>query len=959
MPSLNDEDNPIDPPTLPVLPSTHPIAGAPKNCSIDLNRVDIAHSSSSVDNEDSSFSQEAARTIEVGKMLGFQIEVNDPILREAMGAGGENTGEKMINLDLKQKSRIKWAVDGDENTRFFHGFVNNKRRKSRINGLVINGEWNTKVEDIKQEAYMFFRDKFHEKWPSRPKLINSRFRKLEPDISNNLEEEFSLEEVKRAVWDCGNEKAPGPDGFSFAFIKKYWDNIKDDFMAFVKRFERFGRIGKGCNSSFITLVPKVKDPLNLGDFRPISLIGCMYKIIAKSLANRLKRVVGLNIDEVQTAFVEGRNILDGPLIVNEICSWAKKVKKKILLFKVDFDKTFDSINWEYLDSLLWQMGYGNKWRMWIHGCLQSARASVIINGPPTAEFSMSKGVRQGDPLSPFLFILAMEGLNVAMKEVCEKGLFTGIKVPHEDVSISHLFYADDALFLGEWSLENIKNLARVLRCFHVVSGLKVNFNKSRVFGIGVDSQEVSRWASPLGCEPASLPFTYLGVPVGANMNLKKHWKPIIDKFSARLSAWKAKALSFGGRLTLSQAVLGNLPTYYFSLFVAPIGVIKTLERIRRNFLWGGDENNHKIKWVKWEKVVAPKDKGGLGLGSLKALNIALITKWWWRLRSEKTALWSRVIKGIHNLTNKPAEYLAKKSIPGVWSNVARVNRAIELYGINMKDIFTRKVGKGNDTLFWLDSWIGDCPLKDKFPNIFQLEKKKRCKVEERVRSGHHLWDWKARPTSSEQVSNLNALVSLLGLFQPNQSLDQWTYALADDGKFHVDVLRHKLDSLRVPSPENVVMWTHEVPKKVMCFVWRAYLRRIPSATGLHHRGVHVSSVMCGYCLEEEECSRHILFQCPFAGEVWYWIFKWCEISHNPFGSIGDLLNFISNYGACNEKRKTLLNIMYGESEITIIQTTKGPLHNVRREHTPPHTHSPSCSRLAGVSTYVCIYTFSL
>lgn len=121
-----------------------------------------------------------------------------------------------------------------------------------------------------------------------------------------------MEEVKRAVWDCGNEKAPGPDGFSFAFIKKCWDNIKDDVMAFVKHFERFGRIGKGCNSSFITLVPKVKDPLHLGDFRPISLIGCMYKIIAKSLANRLKQVVGLNIDEVQTAFVEGRSILDGP-----------------------------------------------------------------------------------------------------------------------------------------------------------------------------------------------------------------------------------------------------------------------------------------------------------------------------------------------------------------------------------------------------------------------------------------------------------------------------------------------------------------------------------------------------------------------------------------------------------------------------------------------------------------------
>lgn len=122
----------------------------------------------------------------------------------------------------------------------------------------------------------------------------------------------------------------------------------------------WGEIANRCNSSFITMVPKVQDPLTLNDFQPISLIGCMYKIIAKILAIWLKGVVGYNIDELQTAFVEGRNILDGPLIVNEICTWAKKIKKKILLFKVDFDKAFDSVNWEYLDFVMRQMGYDDK-----------------------------------------------------------------------------------------------------------------------------------------------------------------------------------------------------------------------------------------------------------------------------------------------------------------------------------------------------------------------------------------------------------------------------------------------------------------------------------------------------------------------------------------------------------------------------------------------------------------------
>lgn len=150
--------------------------------------------------------------------------------------------------------------------------------------------------------------------------------------------------------------------------------------------------------------------------------------------------------------------------------------------------------------------------------------------------------------------------------------------------------------------------------------------------------EVNRWATPLGCKPAVLSFTYLGVPVGANMKLKKNWAPIVEKFHNKLSSWKAKNLSMGGRLTLTKVVLGSLPSFFFSLFVAPNGVIDKLEKIIRKFLWGGTEEKRKINWVAWEKFVAPKNVGGLGLGSLKAFNLSLIVKWWWRLRTEENTL---------------------------------------------------------------------------------------------------------------------------------------------------------------------------------------------------------------------------------------------------------------------------------------------------------------------------------
>lgn len=255
-------------------------------------------------------------------------------------------------------------------------------------------------------------------------------------------------------------------------------------------------------------------------------------------------------------------------------AWAKSIKKKILPFKVDFYKAFDSINWEYMDSVMSQMGFGNKWRSWIRGCLLSARASVLVNGSPTAEFRITKGVRQGDPLSPLLFIIAMEGLNVALKPAVEKGIFQGIQIHRNGPVLSHLFYADDALFMGEWSKVNLKNLARILKCFHVSSGLRVNFNKSKVFGTGASATETSQWASILGYEAGTMPFKYLGVTVGANMNQAKYWTPIIEKFKSKLSGWKSRTLSFGGRLTLVKVVLGNLPTYFMSLFRAPKGVVE-------------------------------------------------------------------------------------------------------------------------------------------------------------------------------------------------------------------------------------------------------------------------------------------------------------------------------------------------------------------------------------------------
>ncbi|GKB90907.1 putative RNA-directed DNA polymerase, eukaryota, reverse transcriptase zinc-binding domain protein [Tanacetum coccineum] len=230
-----------------------------------------------------------------------------------------------------------------------------------------------------------------------------------------------------------------------------------------------------------------------------------------------------------------------------------------------------------MDFVLVSLGFGPKWCSWIRVCLQSSRALILVNGSPTSEFSIKRGLRQGDPLSPFLFIHVMEGLHNALSNAVGLGFIRGVKIRHSDTTISHLFYADDVIITTDLSACDLDNIIRVLHVFYLASSLIINIYKSNIYGIEVLDDDVSSLARNSGCAPGSFPFTYLGLPIGCNMSLISNWKMLIDCFHLRLSSWKANLLSIGGRLTLLKAVLDSLGIYYFSIFKAPETVLHSLE----------------------------------------------------------------------------------------------------------------------------------------------------------------------------------------------------------------------------------------------------------------------------------------------------------------------------------------------------------------------------------------------
>ncbi|PWA50966.1 RNA-directed DNA polymerase, eukaryota, Reverse transcriptase zinc-binding domain protein [Artemisia annua] len=318
------------------------------------------------------------------------------------------------------------------------------------------------------------------------------------------------------------------------------------------------------------------------------------------------------------------------------------------------------------------------------------------------EFKLEKGLRQGDPLSPLLFILAVEALNVALLEAKNNHSFQGIEFGKDKVYVSHLQFADNALIMGEWSKINVLNLSRLPTCFHLPSRLKVNY-----FGIGVSEIERNSLVSSIGCQQSNFPCNYLGLPIGANMSRCDNWQPLLERFHKRLSSWKAKTLSFGGLWT-------------------PKTVIKKLEGIRQKFFWGGGLDSNMIAWIAWEKVISPFKNGGLDIGSLRVSNLSLLAKWWWCFHCETSSIWATDIKSIHGQRGGLQD-ISTIRINQIEDRKWRIKKFLEGHlGGKLK------IGNGESKSFWKDIWVGSSPLCNAFPRLFRLESHPLCRVCDRV-----------------------------------------------------------------------------------------------------------------------------------------------------------------------------------------------------------------------------------
>ncbi|CAJ2644440.1 unnamed protein product [Trifolium pratense] len=663
---------------------------------------------------------------------GGEDDLSEEELVELHGVSNDIHSLSRLHASISwQQSRSMWLKEGDANSKYFHSVLASRRRRNSLSVIQVDGVMLEGVNPIRQAVFSHFESHFQAPNVERPGVDDLQFKRLNPVEIGGLTKPFSEAEVKLAVWDCDSYKSPGPDGINFGFIKDFWAELRGDVMRFISDFHRNGRLTKGINSTFIALIPKTDSPQRLSDFRPISLVGSLYKILAKVLANRLRQVIGSVISESQTAFVKNRQILDGILIANEVVDEARKFKKDLLLFKVDFEKAYDSVDWGYLDAVMGRMAFPNLWRKWIRECVCTATASVLVNGSPTDEFSLRRGLRQGDPLSPFLFLLAAEGLNVLMEAMVARNLFTGYSIGGQgSVSVSHLQFADDTLLMGTKSWANVRALRAVLVLFETMSGLKVNFNKSMLVGVNIPESWLCEAASTLCCKVGKIPFLYLGLQIRGDPRRLVFWDQILTRLKNRLSGWKSRFLSFGGRLVLLKSVLTSLPVYALSFFKAPSGIISSIESLFVKFFWGGCEESRKISWVSWKSVCLRKEYGGLGVRQLREFNIALLGKWCWRMLVDREGLWFRVLVARYGLEGGSLRAGGQRGSVW-WRELVRIREGDgELGGSWFREQVSRRVGDGTDTLFWTDPWLDGISLRERFGRLFELAVTKSHSVAE-------------------------------------------------------------------------------------------------------------------------------------------------------------------------------------------------------------------------------------
>lgn len=535
----------------------------------------------------------------LNRLNGIQKQTNkeaNPFVRRLEAKLLLEYNETLIQEEILwfQKSRSRWLVYGDRNTRYFHTSTIVKRRRNKITSLCTEeGNWISDDEALKSLAVNFYSNLYTEEVEDRPDITtNSMFPILTQNENRKLCRDITSGEIDDAIRQMGPYKSPGMDGLPPVWFQNFWDLVAPNMYSLCKSVFQDGNRLRPINETLVVLIPKVEQPEKISQFWPISLCNVSYKLFSKVIVNRLKALLVKLISPNQASFVPGRQIRDNIVVAQEIFFHMRrrKGKKGQMAIKIDLEKAYDRLSWKFIRSTLISTGMDGKMVDLILSCVSSTSLSIAWNGGKTDSFSPSRGIRQGDPLSPYLFVLCMDRLSHIIQDEVDQGQWKAVSISKNGPKISHLMFADDLLLFAEASDKQMLIVQDCLKRFGEASGQKVSEPKSQIcFSRNVPNCTRRYIASVGKFKLVSGLGKYLGMPLYEGRMNKASFKFICDKVERRLAGWKAESLSMAGRITLAKSVIAASPVYAMQSTKLPVSICDFVEKRCRNFVW--DEAN--------------------------------------------------------------------------------------------------------------------------------------------------------------------------------------------------------------------------------------------------------------------------------------------------------------------------------------------------------------------------------
>lgn len=758
-----------------------------------------------------------------------------------------------------QKSRRAWVQDGDRNTSFYHRSTIIRRNRSRIKALKIDGEWVSNPRVLSDHISNFFKCLF-----ARVQPVDLEFTtRVEGNMLNGVQATrltrmASLEEVKRAVSGMKRFGSPGPDGIQAAFYQHFWEEVGPKLTGFVNNALTFSRVPTGMLEAFITLIPKKDCPEDASDFRPITLLNVAFKVVSKVLVNRLRPIMNKLIGPFQNSFLPGRSTLDNVILAQEIMHSMnmKKGKKGFMMVKIDLHKAYDSLNWDFLESVLVRVGFPERITNLIMFSLRETRISILWNGEKLPPIGVGRGLRQGDPLAPYLFILAMEILSWEILEEVERGTWRPFRVARGGTEVSHLFFADDLMIFGEASEYQAENMMRCLESFSTRSGLKINLSKSTLFCSPNTCSRVKRRIGEItGITVKDTLGNYLGIPILQKRVSKHTFGYILDKMKRKLAGWKTNSLSLAGRRILVQSTLATIPSYTMQALALPRGTCEDIDRICRNFLWGESHDKRKIHLVNWDDVCQPRGSGGLGLRKARDVNDAFLAKLAWNMETQPGKLWVKVMNSKYVKNRNFLNIPVARNASWVWRSVTRGREAI-------RDNASWTVGNGRAINFWSDQWI-NTERSSLGHSLGIPEDIATIKVSDFILP-NNAWDF----VKLQEVLPRDKVDAIRAIPLPlkDGAEDRISWTKGDAGRFTTKSAYVAISGVSDDEGSWHWIWKLKCWEKVKSFIWLVAKNSLLTNVERERRHLTVDA-SCSLCWTEAETSRHLFWDCQAACNV--------------------------------------------------------------------------------------------